>query len=117
MTAFHTPSAGVEQIRMPINPDTDRAPVELTEQEIDQVQGGFGPAGAITGAVIGGGVALLTGKNAGQVASAAIFGLVGGFFGGVGMHGTRVAVGLLGGYAVARSARPDRSDQYSYVKH
>lgn len=117
MIGFQAASARVAEIRPDHGGRALGAPTELTGEEIEQVNGGFGPAGAITGAIVGGGVALLTGKNAGQVVSATIFGLVGGFFGGVGMQGARVAVGLMGGYAVTKSSRPDRADQYSYLKH
>ncbi|WP_423599114.1 class IIb bacteriocin, lactobin A/cerein 7B family [Roseateles sp. MS654] len=62
----------------------------LTEQEVDQVHGGFGPAGAVVGGVVGGvaaaGAALASGSSlqgalwagAGGVAFGAIQGSTGG---------------------------------------
>lgn len=78
---------------------------ELTAEEIDQVQGGFGPGGAVVGAIVSGAGSYLSGGNAGQIASAAILGGVAGFFGGLGgvaMQSTGLAVGLIGAYTASR---------------
>ncbi len=86
---------------------------ELTLEEMDQVHGGFGPTGAVVGAVIAGGGVALNGGNAGQVVAAAIFGGVSGFFGAVGMPASAIAVGLMGAYATGRPV----STRMTHVQH
>jgi lactobin A/cerein 7B family class IIb bacteriocin len=61
----------------------------LTEQEMDQVQGGFGPAGALVGGVIGavsqGSAAYITGQGMrGAMTAAAIGAAIGAIAGGTG---------------------------------
>jgi uncharacterized membrane protein len=56
---------------------------ELTHDEIEEVSGGFGPAGAVLGAV-GGGIAGAMGDNGlSGIVSGVAFGAVAGFFGGI----------------------------------
>lgn len=68
----------------------------LTTQEIEQVQGGFGPVTGIAGGVLGaasaGAGAWATGQSTGQIISAT---LVGGLLGGF-MGATRGMVGIAG---------------------
>ncbi|MDH0867456.1 class IIb bacteriocin, lactobin A/cerein 7B family [Mitsuaria sp. GD03876] len=78
---------------------------ELTLEEIEQVHGGFGPAGALAGAVGAGVGSYLTGGNAGQVAAAAIFGGVAGFFCGVGMYASSATVAAMGTFATSSTNR------------
>ncbi len=61
----------------------------LNEREVDQVQGGFGPAGAVVGGVIGalshGSAALITGADLrGALGAAAVGGAVGALTGATG---------------------------------
>ena len=75
----------------------------LTAEEMDQVHGGFGPAGAVAGAIGAGIGTYLTGGNAGQIAASALFGGVAGFFGGVGLYASSAAVAAMGAYATSGS--------------
>lgn len=82
--------------------ESKNSPRSLTQQEIDQVAAGFGPVGAVAGAIGTGAGVYLTGGNAAQVVAGAIFGGVAGFFGGLGMYGSAVAVTALGAVATGR---------------
>ena len=55
---------------------------ELTMEETNQVNGGYGVGGAALGAVIGGADAYLEGGDLGDVVIGTIFGGISGFFGG-----------------------------------
>ncbi|MFT7294921.1 MAG: lactobin A/cerein 7B family class IIb bacteriocin, partial [Pseudohongiellaceae bacterium] len=77
---------------------------ELTQDEIEQVGGGFGAVGVVIGA-IGGGIAggINSGNFAGVLSGAALGG-VSGFFGGIASVATGFARYSFGGYAVGTSA-------------
>lgn len=73
---------------------------ELTEKEIMQVSGGFGPVGAVLGGAIGGGAAIASGESAGVVVSSTILGATSGFFGGIAAATSGLARYMFGAYAV-----------------
>ncbi|MEW5683129.1 MAG: hypothetical protein AB1780_12165 [Pseudomonadota bacterium] len=57
---------------------------ELTFEQVEEVNGGVGPWGAVVGGVVAGGQAALSGKSGGQIAGALFLGAASGFFGGAG---------------------------------
>ena len=63
---------------------------ELTLEEMEQVAGGLGPAGAVIGGVSG-------------IIGGATLGAVGGFFGGIASATTGLGRAMFGGYAVGAS--------------
>ncbi len=73
---------------------------ELTLEEVEDVNGGFGVVGATIGAVTGGVSAAYNGGNAGQIAAATILGGVSGWFGGLASASSGFARGMWGAYAV-----------------
>ena len=56
---------------------------ELTHSEIEEVSGGFGPAGAVLGAASGGIAGAMGDNGVGGIIAGAAFGAVAGFFGGI----------------------------------
>lgn len=91
---------------------------ELTSEEMEQVDGGFGVPGAIISAGYSGVTSIANGDSAGQVLANVGFGLLTGFYGGsavgVGLGlGWRVASGALGGtfsYLQGKANRAFQSD-------
>jgi len=102
MTSFHAVSLPVNAKSSFMDSPVDAGMQELTLEEMDQVHGGFGPAGAIAGAVGAGLGVALTGGNAAQVVAGAIFGGVSGFFGGLGMYASSAAVAAMGAVATGK---------------
>jgi lactobin A/cerein 7B family class IIb bacteriocin len=73
---------------------------ELTEEEIDQVNGGILPAVIVAGGAVAGAYsAWHSGGNAGQIAAGAILGGVAGMYGALGMVGSATAVTMIGSFA------------------
>ena len=72
---------------------------ELTIEEMEQVDGGIGPGGAVLGAVVGAATGYQTGGIAGAATGAA-FGAVGGFFGGITLAATGISRLMFGAYTV-----------------
>ncbi len=73
---------------------------ELTQEEIDQVNGGILPAVIVAGGAAAGAYsAWHSGGNAGQIAAGAILGGVAGMYGALGMVGSATAVTMIGSFA------------------
>ncbi len=87
---------------------------ELTIEEMEQVDGGFGIPGAIVGAGLAGVSSIASGDSAGQVVANIGFGMMTGFYGGwavVGglQTGYRVASGALGVTSAYLNGRANRA--------
>ncbi|MFT6295920.1 MAG: hypothetical protein ACJATW_002208 [Glaciecola sp.] len=88
---------------------------ELTQDEIEQVGGGFGLLGVGIGAVTGVGSSYFSGGNIGQIIGSGLLGGVAGFFGGIATSSlvptfarvvfgaSSIEAGILGSHAGSRS--------------
>lgn len=77
---------------------------ELSYKEIEEVSGGFGPTGAVIGAITGGIAGGISTRSVGGVLSGMAFGSVAGFFGGIASASTGFTRYAFGGYSVGTSA-------------
>lgn len=73
---------------------------ELTEKEIEQVSGGFGPAGALIAGAVSGTLKAASGASAGEVVAATTLGAVSGFFGGIASVTTGITRVMFSAYAI-----------------
>lgn len=67
MTSMHAVSSSTHANPAAVDRSLVTGMQELTPEEIDQVHGGFGPGGAVVGAVVSGAGAYWSGGNAGPV--------------------------------------------------
>lgn len=73
---------------------------ELTDDELELVNGGVGPVGAALGGIAGGLTAVANGGNVGQIAASAAFGAASGFFGGIAATSTGITRMMFGAYSI-----------------
>ncbi len=77
---------------------------ELTIDEMERVDGGFGPFGALTGAAAGALGAAVSGGGFKEILVGAMFGAVGGFFLGVAGVSSGFTRAMFTGYSLQTSA-------------